>query len=257
MPRRPASDSGLPPGVLSQAVMPVKSGAGPQLTRAVALAAHLVSEAGREPVSVLSSLRIVFEPWNAYRNQYWPAEYLIDARGDIRHIHFGEGDYPGTERLIRQLLRAAKSSRALPGMTDVPDKTPTGQLSPETYVGYERLQYLVSSTSAVKDGPAAYRFPASLPLGGFALGGTWTDHAQEATAGRAARLELRFLAQQVYLVLGGTGTLDVVVNGRHVQTIRVAGTPRLYTLFTAPSPVTGKLLLTASPGVQAYDFTFG
>jgi Thioredoxin like C-terminal domain len=72
-----------------------------------------------------------------------------------------------------------------------------------------------------------------------------------------AELELGFLAQDVYLVLGGTGTLDVSVNGHHTQTIDVGGIPRLYTLYQAGSATSGTLLLHASPGVQAYDFTFG
>ena len=109
----------------------------------------------------------------------------------------------------------------------------------------------------VRNAPARYRFPASLPLGGMGLSGTWTDHAQEATAGRGAELELGFLAQDVYLVLGGSGTLDVSVNGHAVQTIHVTGIPRLYTLYRAGSEVRGKMLLRASPGVQAFDFTFG
>ena len=139
----------------------------------------------------------------------------------------------------------------------MPNLTPAGEMSPETYVGYERLQYLVTGTDVIRDAPAAYHFPASLPLGGMGLSGTWTDHAQEATAGPGAELELGFLAQKVYLVLGGTGTLQVSVDGRHIQTIDVRGVPRLYTLYRAGSATTGKLLLRASPGVQAYDFTFG
>jgi cytochrome c biogenesis protein CcdA/thiol-disulfide isomerase/thioredoxin len=195
--------------------------------------------------------------WTAYNNQYWPADYLIDAQGDVRHVSFGEGGYGTTEQMIRELLIDAHPQIALPPPTDVPNKTPTGELSPETYVGYERLQYLVSSVNPVHDGPADYSFPASLPLGGMAWSGTWTDHSQEATAGPGAQIELSFLAQNVYLVLGGHGTLAVSVNGRHVQTINVAGVPRLYTLYQAGQAVTGKLLLKASPGVQAYDFTFG
>ncbi len=147
---------------------------------------------------------------------------------------------------------------AVPAPAGVPDKTPTGQMNPETYVGYQQLQYL-DPPEVTHDAPAAYHFPASLPLGALGLSGTWTDHAQEATAGQGAQLELGFLAHDVYLVLGGTGTLDVSVNGHHTQTIDVSGVPRLYTLYQAQgvSPATGKLLLHASPGVQAYDFTFG
>jgi len=102
-----------------------------------------------------------------------------------------------------------------------------------------------------------YQFPSQLPLGGLGLAGTWTDHAQEATAGPGARLELKFVASDVYLVLGGSGTLTVSVNGKASSTIHVGGTPRLYTLFHAGAARTGTLLLKAGPGVQAYDFTFG
>jgi cytochrome c biogenesis protein CcdA/thiol-disulfide isomerase/thioredoxin len=195
--------------------------------------------------------------WNAYDNEYWPADYLVDASGDVRHVHFGEGDYSGTEQLIRQLLAAARPGRPLPAPTDVADKTPAGDMSPETYVGYEQVQYLVPGDDVVANAPTVYHFPATLPLGGFALAGTWTERAEEATSGPGAKLELSFLAQHVYLVLGGRGTLDVSVDGRPTQAIDVAGVPKLYTLFQAGSSTTGTLLLRASPGVQAYDFTFG
>ena len=198
-----------------------------------------------------------YATWDAYDNEYWPADYLIDASGDVRHVHFGEGDYATTGQLIRQLLVAAHPGRSLPPATDVPDKTPTGELSPETYVGYDRLQYLVPSNTVVPNAPAAYHFPASLPLGGLGLSGTWTEHAEEATADSDARLELGFLAQDVYLVLGGSGTISVSINGHHTQTIGVSGIPRLYTLYQVGSDTSGNLLLQLSPGVQAYDFTFG
>jgi thiol-disulfide isomerase/thioredoxin len=207
----------------------------------------------RYPVAVDDN----YATWDAYDNEYWPADYLIDASGHVRHVHFGEGDYATTEQLIRQLLVAAHPGRSLPPATDVPDKTPTTELSPETYVGYERLQYLVPSNPVVQNKPAAYHFPASLPLGGMGLSGTWTEHAQEATAVSDARLELGFLAQDVYLVLGGSGTINVSINGHHTQTIDVNGVPRLYTLYQAASANTATLQLQVSPGVEAYDFTFG
>jgi cytochrome c biogenesis protein CcdA/thiol-disulfide isomerase/thioredoxin len=197
-----------------------------------------------------------YATWNAYSNQYWPADYLIDAQGNVRSVHFGEGDYSTMGALIRQLLQAAHPGASVPTAAGVPDKTPTGELSPETYLGYSELQYL-DPPEVTRDAPAVYRFPASLPLGAVGLAGTWTDHAEEATAGVGAQLELHFLAQDVYLVLGGTGTLDVSVGGRHTQTIQVGGTPRLYTLYQAGSATAGTLQLRASPGVQAYDFTFG
>jgi cytochrome c biogenesis protein CcdA/thiol-disulfide isomerase/thioredoxin len=197
-----------------------------------------------------------YATWDAYSNQYWPADYLIDAQGNVRSVHFGEGDYSTMGSLIRQLLQAAHPGASVAAPAGVPDKTPSGELSPETYLGYSELQYL-DPPEVARDQPAPYHFPASLPLGALGLAGTWTDHAEEATAGPGAQLELHFLAQDVYLVLGGTGTLDVSVGGRHTQTIHVGGTPRLYTLYQAGSATAGTLQLHASPGVQAYDFTFG
>jgi len=195
--------------------------------------------------------------WNAYDNEYWPADYLIDDQGVVRHVHFGEGDYSTTEQLIRELLVDAHPGLRLPPPTDVPDLTPTGELSPETYVGYERLQYLVPSDTVTANAPAVYHFPSSLPLGGMGWSGTWTEHAQEATAGPGAAMELSFLAKDVYLVLGGSGTIQESLNGRPYKTINVSGIPGLYTLYQSDATSTGTLLLDVSPGVQAYDFTFG
>jgi cytochrome c biogenesis protein CcdA/thiol-disulfide isomerase/thioredoxin len=198
-----------------------------------------------------------YDTWNAYDNEYWPADYLVDANGDIRHIHFGEGDYPGTEGFIRNLIEQAHPGTELPPPTDVADETPTTQLSPETYIGYENLQYKVPTNAVKENAPAAYHFPKSLPLGGLGFSGTWTERSQEATAGTDAKLELGFLAHDVYLVLGGMGTLMVSINGQPTQTLHVAGVPKLYTLYHARSLEAAKMLLHASPGVQAYDFTFG
>ena len=89
------------------------------------------------------------------------------------------------------------------------------------------------------------------------MSGTWTEHAEEATAGAGARLELGFQARDVYLVMGGTGTVDVSVDGTHTQTVPVGGVPKLYTLAQGASIRTGVMLLAVSPGVEVYDFTFG
>jgi cytochrome c biogenesis protein CcdA/thiol-disulfide isomerase/thioredoxin len=221
---------------------------------------HVVSNVRAQAVSLGVHYPVAvddnYATWNAYSNQYWPADYLIDASGNVRSVHFGEGDYATMGSLIQQLLKAAHPGALVPAAAGVPDKTPTGELSPETYLGYSELQYL-DPPEVARDTAAPYQFPASLPLGAVGLAGTWTDHAEEATAGAGAQLELHFLAQDVYLVLGGTGTLDVSVGGRHTQTIHVGGTPRLYTLYQAGSATAGTLTLRASPGVQAYDFTFG
>jgi cytochrome c biogenesis protein CcdA/thiol-disulfide isomerase/thioredoxin len=205
------------------------------------------------PVAVDDS----YGTWDAYDNEYWPAEYLIDAQGDVRHVSFGEGDYTTTEKLIRQLLQQASPGVRLPPATDVPNLTPTGELSPETYVGYQRLQYLDPINAVADNVTARYQFPATLPPGYMGLSGTWTIHAEEATAGAGGRLELSFLAQDIYLVMGGSGTVSVSINGHHTQTVAVSGIPRLYTLDQADGANLGRLQLQLSPGVQAYDFTFG
>ena len=55
-----------------------------------------------------------YTTWNNYQNLYWPAEYLIDANGAVRHTKFGEGDYDSTEKLIRELLVDADPDIRLP-----------------------------------------------------------------------------------------------------------------------------------------------
>jgi cytochrome c biogenesis protein CcdA/thiol-disulfide isomerase/thioredoxin len=207
----------------------------------------------RYPVAVDDN----YATWDAYDNEYWPADYLIDAQGDVRHESFGEGGYSTTERLIRKLLKETNPHIALPPLTSVANKTPTGELSPETYVGYDRLQYLDPAQDVTENAPALYHAPSSVQLGELAFSGTWTERAEEATAGPDAGIELGFLANDVYLVLGGTGTIDVSVDGHPTRVIDVRGIPDLYTLFHSFAEIQGTLSLRVSPGVEAYDFTFG
>jgi cytochrome c biogenesis protein CcdA/thiol-disulfide isomerase/thioredoxin len=199
-----------------------------------------------------------YATWNAYANQYWPAEYLIDAQGIVRHVEFGEGNYPITEHLIRTLLVAAHPGLRLPPPTSLPDPTPTEATSPETYLGYSRVQYLDSGVNPVPNMPTTFHYPSSLPTASFAVSGVWTVHAEEATAGRGAALELNFQARDIYLVMGGAGTVKVSVgNGTAPTRIEVHGVPKLYTLLHSSSSSTGTLMLQFSPGVKAFDFTFG
>ena len=131
-------------------------------------------------------------------------------------------------------------------------------MNPETYVGYERLQYLVPAGNDVPRRARRLPLPASLPLGGFGLSGTWTVHAQEATAGPDAELELGFVARKVYLVLGGTGPSQVSVNGRHLRDDQgQRGAAALHAVPGGAATTAARCCLRASPGVQAYDFTFG
>jgi len=197
-----------------------------------------------------------YKTWDAYQNDSWPAEYLIDATGQVRHAEFGEGDYGGTESLIRTLLTSANPKVKLPPPTDVPDKTPTTPLTPESYLGYNYGLPNFDGTTISENEPAVYTFPSSLPPDALAFSGTWTVGAEKIAAGSNARIELAFTATHVYLVLGGAGTVKATV-GSHSQTIVVSGVPRLYTLVSAPSIESETLVLNVSPGVDAYDFTFG
>jgi thiol-disulfide isomerase/thioredoxin len=193
--------------------------------------------------------------WDAYNNEYWPADYLIDPTGIVRAYDFGEGGYGAMENNIRMLL-TANGVTDLPPRTDVPDKTPTNELTPESYVGDDRLDNEVG-TAVVPNKATVYHPPSTIPSNSLAFGGTWTVHSEEATAGDDATLGLDFTADDVYLVMGGQGTVGVSYNGRHLDTVTVSGIPKLYTLFSGSVLQTGLLTLTVSPGVEAYDFTFG
>lgn len=200
-----------------------------------------------------------YATWNAYNNEYWPADYLIDAKGVVRHVEFGEGNYGLTESLIRRLLVAANPGVKLPPPTSVPDLTPFVQTSPESYVGYKYgLTYLDSGDAPAENVATHYHFPITLISTSWALSGVWNIHAQEATSIQSSKLEINYAAQSAYLVMGGTGTVSVSAgNGTPPTIIYVSGVPRLYTLFHAKSSSSGTMLMTFSPGVQAFDFTFG
>src|ERR1700722_16443755 len=193
--------------------------------------------------------------WDAYNNEYWPAEYLIDPTGIVRAYDFGEGGYSSMENNIRMLL-SANGVTDLPARTDVPDKTPTNNITPESYVGDERLNNEVG-TAVVPGKAIVYHAPSTIPSNSLAFGGTWTVHNEGATAGSNATLDLQFTADDVYLVIGGHGSVGVSYNGRHLTTVPISGIPKLYTLFSGSVLQTGELTLNVSPGVEAYDFTFG
>jgi len=203
------------------------------------------------PIAVDNNL----DTWSAYQNEYWPAEYLVDANGIVRHAEFGEGNYGLSEKLIRQLLVAARPHVVLPPSTAVPDLTPTSPLSPETYVGYERAQY--TQNSLVPDRKTTYSLPSPVASESLGLGGEWTVHSWSATAGAHAVLALNYVANDVYLVLGGHGSVIVTTPDGARKVIAVSGYPRLYTLLSSTSESAGVMTMTFSPGVQAYDFTFG
>jgi cytochrome c biogenesis protein CcdA/thiol-disulfide isomerase/thioredoxin len=193
-----------------------------------------------------------YKTWDAYGNDAWPAEYLIDRSGHVREIKKGEGDYGGTERTIRALLGEPAGAQ----LASVKDETPQHLTTPESYLGWERLQRYAGSP-VTPDREARYSFPKALPPDSLGYAGRWTVEGQRIVAGRGARLRLRFFAQNVYLVLGGRGRLEVRVNGKPVRTIRIGGISRLYTLLRYKAEREGLLELRFTPGTSAYAFTFG
>jgi cytochrome c biogenesis protein CcdA/thiol-disulfide isomerase/thioredoxin len=191
-----------------------------------------------------------YKTWDNYANQYWPAEYLIDRSGHVRHTHFGEGEYDKTETLIRTLLGAHGTMAR-----HVADTTPSGPLTPETYLGYARLSSYVGS-KLVPDVPAGYTFAKSVPDNELSYAGNWRIGAQRIVAGRDARLRLRFAARNVYIVLGGRGIVRALINGKPSATIKVDA-QRLYTVRASMQSINALLELRFTPGIQAYSFTFG
>jgi cytochrome c biogenesis protein CcdA/thiol-disulfide isomerase/thioredoxin len=190
-----------------------------------------------------------FRTWNAYANQYWPAEYLVDRDGRVRNAHFGEGEYSKTEAFIRRLLDVRGAHARAVG-----DATPRERMTPETYLGYDRMDRYWGS-KLQHDELGTYKLPDLLPQDGFAYGGSWRVEGERAIAGRDARLRLHFHARDVYLVLGGRGRLDVLVRGQKTRIVHV-DSYKLYTL-RAGLPDDAIMELRFTPGVQAYAFTFG
>lgn len=150
-----------------------------------------------------------FAVWNSYKNEYWPAHYLIDAQGRIRHQHFGEGAYQETELMIQALLKEAHTG-VLAGSDELVQVAGSGataagadrERSPETYLGYARLQNLASPEAIKKDVPGQYSAPHSLKLNQWALQGMWLVSGESAalhTAGGA--ISYRFQGRDLHLVL--------------------------------------------------------
>jgi cytochrome c biogenesis protein CcdA/thiol-disulfide isomerase/thioredoxin len=193
--------------------------------------------------------------WNAWSNQYWPAEYLIDSGGHVRYANFGEGDTEKTEAAIRALLVEA-GAKGL-GADAKPDKTydPSAEATPETYIGSARAERFLPGVQ--HSGTSTYTpYEGDLPESNFTLGGTWKVTEESATAGPGATLRGNVTGKDVYLVLSGPGDVDVTVDGKHEQTVHVT-TQKLYHLLSRPKAAAHDLQLKFAPGVSAFAFTFG
>jgi cytochrome c biogenesis protein CcdA/thiol-disulfide isomerase/thioredoxin len=210
-----------------------------------------------------------YATWDAYKNEYWPAEYLIDAQGNIRLADFGEGEYATKERAIRSLLVEA-GAKGLGGATRTHAQAPSeAQITPETYLGAEKAQRFENGpiekglhdygSSAAPPGPEDLRYQGRWQL---------TDPYAKALSG--ARLQLSFNARRVFLVAGSTASprpLRVLLDGHpiapaaagaDVQGARTTiSFQRLYRIVELPGVEQHLLTLEVAPGVSVYSFTFG
>jgi cytochrome c biogenesis protein CcdA/thiol-disulfide isomerase/thioredoxin len=197
-----------------------------------------------------------YSTWTNYRNSYWPAEYLVDASGTVRHIKFGEGDYGVTEKLIRQLLGDAQPGVKLPPPVDAPDTTPQIGLTPETYFAVGKVVNYAGG-GVYDEGSATYQYPAALKANSFALTGPWSLDYQGATAdGDNSAIELNYQAKNVYVVAGGTGTLTVVRNGK-LTTVPISGPPTSRQIVADDRVAPGTLEVRPTKGLQIFSFTYG
>jgi thiol-disulfide isomerase/thioredoxin len=219
--------------------------------------------------------------WRAFANRYWPAVYIADAQGRIRHHQFGEGGYAECEMVIQRLLREAGRDDVSDDLVSVGGDGLEAQAdwanleSPETYLGYEQGWNFASPGRAALDEPRTYDTPESLKLNQWALSGDWTIERRACVLDRAdGRIAVRFHARDVHLVMGprsreATVSFRVLVDGEppgdaHGLDVdeRGEGTvaqPRLHQLIRQPGPITDRTfeITFLAPGVEAYVFTFG
>jgi cytochrome c biogenesis protein CcdA/thiol-disulfide isomerase/thioredoxin len=205
--------------------------------------------------------------WNAYGNLYWPAEYFVDAKGQVRYAHFGEGEYEEKEQVIRELLAEAGDEPGKARADAHGIAAESGVTTPESYLGAERAGNFTNGL--IKTGRQNYTLeePGDNEL---SYGGEWKIEEQPVTAGKEAKLDLNFGARRVYLVLGSPGKprkVEVMLDGKpiaaaddgkdvHNGYVTVTD-ERLYNLVELPKVEHHVLELVPEEGVQGYAFTFG
>lgn len=218
--------------------------------------------------------------WQSFHNEYWPADYLVDANGRIRYHHFGEGDYGVSERVIQTLLKengsAGLNERAVSVSADGIETPPSEDVrSPETYVGYGRAEHFASPERLAEDSRRAYSAPVKLSLNQWGFAGSWNVGAERALLQAApGKIVFRFHARDLHMVLGpvrnGKSTrFQVRLDGAapeadHGVDSALDGSgevrePRLYQLIRQKGRVQERTfeIEFLDPGVQAFSFTFG
>ncbi len=221
-----------------------------------------------------------YKIWKAFNNSYWPADYLIDATGKIRHHHFGEGKYDETEEQIQELLKEHNGQLSVNGLVKVAatgaEAAPDSDVeSPETYVGYDRADSFLSPGGLKQDVAYVYSLPKHLELNQWGLSGNWTDHKQVASLDSTrGKIVYRFHARDVHLVLGPAANgkpvrFRVLIDGKAPGANHGVDTDaegdgkivdhRLYQLIRQKDPIEDHTfeIEFLDPGAQAFAFTFG
>ena len=211
-----------------------------------------------------------FQTWRAYNNQYWPAKYLIDAKGFIRYVHFGEGKYEETEKAIQELLKE-RGSQVNQNLIDMPDQTPKTRLSPETYLGSSRMQFFYPNGST-GNGKQTFNLSKNITTNSFSLGGEWIVSDEYSKASQNAVLEYNFFASKVFLVLrppsSKVGEIKVFLDGQLIDNLNAGADvengvvtvneDRLYNLIQLKNAENHLLRLEfITPGIETFAFTFG
>jgi cytochrome c biogenesis protein CcdA/thiol-disulfide isomerase/thioredoxin len=219
--------------------------------------------------------------WRAFNNEYWPADYFVDANGKIRHHFFGEGDYAESEKVIQQLLAEAGKGAVSADIVSVnavgaeAASDAADVQSPETYIGFARSENFASPGGAIGDKPNVYATGDLKQLNDWGLSGDWTVGAQSATLNKTdGAISFRFHARDLHLVLGPSAdgkpvrfrvTIDGAAPGEshgadtNADGEGVVSDHRLYQLVRQSGPIMDHTfsIQFLDPDVQAYAFTFG
>jgi thiol-disulfide isomerase/thioredoxin len=219
--------------------------------------------------------------WSAFNNHYWPALYVVDAQGQIRHHRFGEGGYEESEMILQQLLTDAGITGIGQDLVSVEAGGAEAAAdwdslrSPENYLGYQRTENFASSNDAGVETSHIYVAPERLRLNHWALAGDWTVREQDTVLNHPeGRIVYRFHARDLHLVMGPEAQRPPVrfyvrIDGQppgaaHGTDVDDEGNgtatePRLYQLIRQPGPVSERTfeITFLDPGVHAYAFTFG
>lgn len=208
-----------------------------------------------------------FATWKAYRNQYWPAKYLIDSEGNIRYTHFGEGAYDETEKAIQELLKEMGESDQLPQVSNPSYENFAN--TPETYLGYWRIANFASSEKIKRDLLQQYTLSNKLKYDNFAFLGDWTVMEKYALPEKGAKLSLDFESKEVFLVMrpknGKSGQVKILIDGKSEHLgedvkdgIVTVDSDRLYKLIDLKKP--GRHILDLEfldNNLELFAFTFG